>query len=96
MFPPPLLSSHRAEHLRQQLREERQRQYTSLISAVRRLQAVFRLHQHLRKTRAEELQIANEAAVVMQDFGKRAMAMVKAKKELAKLVRAGGARAVVY
>ena len=90
MFPPPFLSSHRAEHLRQQLREERHRQYTCLILAVRRLQAVFRLQQHLRRKRAEELRVANEAAVVMQDFGKRAMAMVNAKKELARLVRERG------
>lgn len=81
-------SSLRAEQLRQQLREERQRQYTCLISAVRRLQAVFRLQQHLKRKRAEERRLANEAAVVVQDFGKRAMAMVNAKKELARLVRA--------
>lgn len=55
---------------------------------MRRLQAVFRLQQHLKRKRAEERRIANEAAVVVQDFGKRASAMVNAKKELARLVRA--------
>lgn len=86
-YPFFLFSSPRAEHLRQQLRDKRQRKYTCLVSAVRRLQAVFRLRQHLRRKKAEEFRVANEAAMVVQDFGRRAMAIVNAKKELTRLVR---------